>query len=622
MRRSVAKAMSTPAWVDIACFEEIRVVLGHIKTKRGLDMRKTKIVATIGPASESIETLTRLIESGLDVARLNFSHGTYEEHAQRIRRIREVSQTVGKHVGIMLDIKGPKIRTGKIQNGEVELQDGDSITLTIDPVEVGTKERVWISYEGLVEDVYPGAPIRIDDGLIGLEVVDVKGHDILCKVTNGGALKDNKGINVPGVTLRIPGVTDKDKNDLVFGVEQGVDMVAASFVRKASDVLEVRRILEENNYYADIIAKIETQEGMDRLEEIIEVTNGMMVARGDLGVEIPTEEVPLAQKRIISLCNQYGKPVITATQMLDSMQRNPRPTRAEASDVANAIFDGTDAIMLSGETAAGKYPLESVQTMAQIAERAESALRSNEVRYRHHTELAKTVSDAMGHAAKTMSQDLDASAIITATSSGHSARAVAKYRPMVSVIGVTPKPETARRLTVSWGVYPVVIEEVVTNTDDLLETAVEGAVSAGYVGNGDLVLIIGGSPVGHTGTTNFLKVHTIAQTLCKGIGIGKQSVTGRAVVADDLTDAQERVQEGDIIVTHQTDKDVMSSVEKAAGMVTVEGGLTSHAAVVGVSLGKPVIVGAKEALDTILDGETITLDPLRGFVYRGRVQAL
>lgn len=585
-------------------------------------MRKTKIVATIGPASESVETLTRLIQSGLDVARLNFSHGTYEEHAQRIRRIRQASQAVGKHVGIMLDIKGPKIRTGKIQNGQVELEDGAHVTLTTQPVETGTKERVWISYEGLVEDVYPGAPIRIDDGLIGLEVVEVKGQDILCKVTNGGTLKDNKGINVPGVTLRIPGVTEKDKNDLIFGVEQGVDMVAASFVRKAADVLEVRRILEEHNYYADIIAKIETQEGMDRLDEIIEVTDGMMVARGDLGVEIPTEEVPLAQKRIISLCNQYGKPVITATQMLDSMQRNPRPTRAEASDVANAIFDGTDAIMLSGETAAGKYPIESVTTMAQIAERAEAALSSNEVLYRHQTDCAKSISDAMGHAAKTMAHDLDTTAIITATSSGHSARAVAKYRPMVSVIAVTPKPGTARRLTVSWGVYPVVIEEVVTNTDDLLETAVQGAIGAGYVGNGDVVLIIGGTPVGHAGTTNFLKVHTIAETLAKGTGIGKRPVTGRAVITHDGTDLADRVQDGDIIVTHRTDKDNMPAIEKAGGLVTVEGGLTSHAAVVGVSLGKPVIVGAGEALGAILDGETITLDPLRGFVYRGRVQVL
>ncbi|WP_206916154.1 pyruvate kinase [Alicyclobacillus suci] len=585
-------------------------------------MRKTKIVATIGPASESLETLTRLIEEGLDVARLNFSHGTYEEHAERIRRIREASRKVGKYVGIMLDIKGPKIRTGKIQNGAVELADHDEITLTIDPVEVGTKERVWISYEGLVEDVYPGAPIRIDDGLIGLEVIEVSGHDIRCRVTNGGTLKDNKGINVPGVTLRIPGVTEKDKKDIVFGIEQGVDLIAASFVRKAGDVLEVRRILEEHNYHADIISKIETQEGMDRLEEIIEVTDGMMVARGDLGVEIPTEEVPLAQKRIISLCNKYGKPVITATQMLDSMQRNPRPTRAEASDVANAIFDGTDAVMLSGETAAGRYPIESVRTMAQIAVRAETALIQREVVWRHQTECTKLVSDALGHAVKTLASDLDAKAVITVTTSGHTARSISKYRPLTNVVAVTPNEAIARRLTVSWGIHPVVVSQPCTTTDDILSAAVEGALSTGHVQNGDLVLIIGGIPAGQPGTTNFLKVHTIADSVVKGTGVGKTSVTGRAVVVKDASDLNDKVGEGDIIVTTSTDKDVMQAIEKAAGIVTTEGGLTSHAAVVGVSLGKPVIVGVAEALDVLQDGETITLDPHRGLVYRGRVQVL
>lgn len=583
-------------------------------------MRKTKIVATIGPASESVETLVKLMEAGLDVARLNFSHGTYEEHSERIRRIREASTQVGKHVGIMLDIKGPKIRTGKIQNGQVELEDGDVITLTIDPVEIGTKERVWISYEGLVEDVFPGAPIRIDDGLIGLEVIEVKGHDIRCKVTNGGTLKDNKGINVPGVTLRIPGVTEKDHNDIVFGIQQGVDIIAASFVRKAADVLEVRRILEEHNYYADIISKIETQEGMDRLEEIVEVSNGLMVARGDLGVEIPTEEVPLAQKRIISLCNQAGKSVITATQMLDSMQRNPRPTRAEATDVANAIFDGTDAIMLSGETAAGRYPLESVRTMAQIAERAEAALAHDEVAYRHRTSCTNTTSDALGHAARTLASDLDAAAIITATTSGHTARAISKYRPMTNVIAVTPSANVARRLTVNWGVHPVVVEDIASTTDELLDSSVQGALSTGHVKTGDLVIIIGGIPAGTAGTTNFLKVHTIAQALAKGTGIGQKAITGRAVVAEDPTSLANRVQEGDIIVTTSTDKDTMDAIGRAAGIVTTEGGLTSHAAVVGVSLGKPTIVGALEAVAVIQDGEEITLDPHRGLVYRGRVQ--
>ncbi|CAM3853250.1 pyruvate kinase [Alicyclobacillus pomorum] len=584
-------------------------------------MRRTKIVCTIGPASESLDMLKALIRAGMDVARLNFSHGTYEEHEVRIRRIRQAAAEVGKHVGIMLDIKGPKIRTGKIQGGAVELVEGNLITLTTDPLEYGTAERVWISYEGLVEDVYPGAPIRIDDGLIGLVVEKVEGHDIVCRVTNGGTLKDRKGINVPGVTLRIPGVTEKDQADIRFGIQQGVDLIAASFVRKAADIFEVRKILEEYNYEADIIAKIETQEGLERLEEIIEVADGIMVARGDLGVEIPTEEVPLAQKRMISLCNRAGKPVITATQMLDSMQRNPRPTRAEASDVANAIFDGTDAIMLSGETAAGKYPLESVQTMAQIAIRAEQALCNQEVSDRHATTVERTVTDVIGHAVQAMAAELGVSTIVTATTSGHSARMISKHRPRTFIVAATPKAEVARRLAVVWGVYPVVVRESKT-TDEVLEVAVEGALDAGYARHGDMVLVIAGVPVGQQGTTNLIKVHTIGDVVVQGTGIGQYAVSGKAVVSNDNNELLKRVSEGDILVTYATDKDLMPAVERAAAIITEEGGLTSHAAVVGVTLGKPVIVGAEGAVEKVEDGLLITVDPQRGLVYRGRAQVL
>ncbi len=565
--------------------------------------------------------LRALIQAGMDVARLNFSHGTYEEHETRIRRIREAAAEVGKHVAIMLDIKGPKIRTGKIEGGQVELVEGAQITLTIDPVEYGTAERVSISYEGLVEDVYPGAPIRIDDGLIGLVVERVEGHDIICRVTNGGLLKDRKGINVPGVTLRIPGVTEKDKADIRFGIQQGVDLFAASFVRKAADIFEVRKILEEYNYEADIIAKIETQEGMERLEEIIEVADGIMVARGDLGVEIPTEEVPLAQKRMISLCNRAGKPVITATQMLDSMQRNPRPTRAEASDVANAIFDGTDAIMLSGETAAGRYPLESVQTMAQIAVRAERALSNHEVSNRHVTHVERTVTDVIGHAVQSMAAELGVGTIVTATTSGHTARMVSKHRPHTFIVAATPKPEVARRLAVVWGVYPVVVPESAT-TDEVLEVAVQGALDAGYAKHGEMVLIIAGVPVGQRGTTNLIKVHTIGEVLVQGTGIGQQAVSGKAVVSNQNADLLQRVQPGDILVTYATDKDLVPAMERAAAVITEEGGLTSHAAVVGVTMGKPVIVGAEGASRAIADGALITVDPQRGLVYRGRAQVL
>jgi pyruvate kinase len=584
-------------------------------------MRRTKIVCTIGPASESLDTLKALIRAGMDVARLNFSHGTYEEHATRIQRIRQAAAEVGKHVGIMLDIKGPKIRTGKIAGGQVELVDGSTITLTIDPVEYGTAERVWVSYEGLVEDVYPGAPIRIDDGLIGLVVERVEGHDIVCRVVNGGILRDNKGINVPGVTLRIPGVTEKDAADIRFGIEQGIDLIAASFVRKAADVLEVRRILEEHDYQADIIAKIETQEGLERLQEIIEVADGIMVARGDLGVEIPTEEVPLAQKRMIALCNKAGKPVITATQMLDSMQRNPRPTRAEASDVANAIFDGTDAIMLSGETAAGKYPVEAVKTMAQIALRAEQALNNQEVASRHSTAVERNLTDVIGHAVQTLAADLGVSAIVTATTSGYSAKMIAKHRPRSIVVATTPKPEVARRLSVVWGVYPVVVPES-TTTDEVLERAVEGALDAGHVRHGDMVVIIAGVPVGQQGTTNLIKVHTIGEVLVQGTGVGQKAVSGKAVVSKRTDDLLNRVQEGSILVTNATDKEIVPAIQKAAAIITEEGGLTSHAAVVGVTLGIPVIVGAEGATSKIEDGMLVTVDPQRGLVYRGRAQVL
>lgn len=471
-------------------------------------MRRTKMVCTIGPVSESPEMLKKLIQSGLDVARLNFSHGSYEEHSARIQNIRAAAAEVGKHVAILLDIAGPKIRTGKIQGGAAELVDGNTIVITRNELEFGTADKVSISYKGLVDDVFPGAPILIDDGLIGLVVEHVEGDDIICRVTNGGILKDRKGINAPGVTLRIPGVTEKDMADIRFGIEQGVDLFAASFVRKAADVLEVRRLLDEQNYDADIIAKIETVEGLERLEEILEVADGIMVARGDLGVEIPTEEVPLAQKRMIQLSNRAGKPVITATQMLDSMQRNPRPTRAEATDVANAIFDGSDAIMLSGETAAGKYPVEAVRTMAQIAERAERAVLLHEVATRHITSVERTIADVIGHAVEQMAHELQVNGIVAATASGHTARMIAKHRPDSIIVAATPRAETARRLAVSWGVYPVVVADS-KSTDELLETSVQGAVDAGYVKNEDLVLVIAGVPVGERGTTNLVKVHRI-----------------------------------------------------------------------------------------------------------------
>ncbi|GAX89472.1 pyruvate kinase [Effusibacillus lacus] len=584
-------------------------------------MRRTKIVCTIGPASESVEVLTQLIENGMNVARLNFSHGTYEEHAARIRNIREASRIVGKMVAILLDIKGPKIRTGMIENDQTELKTGAMITLTAEDV-LGTAERVSISYKGLPEDVKPGSRLLIDDGLIGLVVEKVEGADILCRVVNGGILKNRKGINAPGVKLRIPSVTEKDIADIKFGVDQGVDMIAASFVRKAGDVLDVRRVLEEKNADLDIIAKIEAEEALDQLDEILKVADGLMVARGDLGVEIATEEVPLWQKVMIEKANRAGKPVITATQMLDSMERNPRPTRAEASDVANAIFDGTDAIMLSGETAAGKYPVQAVETMARIAERAERALREDHIPAKKRGwEGTHTVTDALSQAVATIAKDLEAKAIVTPTQSGHTARMVSKHRPEAVIIAVTPREDVARRLLLSHGVYPVVVKETGT-TDEMLEVAVEGALKSGMVKHGDLVVITAGVPVGTPGTTNLLKVHTISDVIARGQGIGQQAVTGRVVSGKRTEDVLRRIRQGDILVMPGTDADAVPAMEKAAAVITEEGGLTSHAAVVGLSLGIPVIVGVEKAVNLLENGAIVTVDPVSGLIYKGQAQIL
>ncbi|SEL86912.1 pyruvate kinase [Paenibacillus sp. OK003] len=471
-------------------------------------MRKTKIVCTIGPSSESLENTKKLIMAGMNVARLNFSHGDFDEHGGRITAIRQACEELNKTVAILLDTKGPEIRTGKLEVEPIELVQDEYITLTTEEI-LGTKERLSITYADLPSDVEPGSTILIDDGLIGLTVVEVQGTEIKCRIVNGGTIKSKKGVNVPGVAISLPGITEKDANDIVFGIEQGVDFIAASFVRKASDVLEIRELLEKHNAgHIQIISKIENQQGVDNLDEILEVSDGLMVARGDLGVEIPAEEVPLVQKRMIEKCNVAGKPVITATQMLDSMQRNPRPTRAEASDVANAIFDGTDAIMLSGETAAGKYPVESVLTMSRIAEKAESALPYQELYLKQRVAQQTTVTEAISQSVALSAQDLNAKAIITSTESGHTARMISKYRPESPIIAVTTEDRTSRRLALAWGVTPVK-GRLVDSTDDLFENAIEGGVKSGLVKEGDLVVITAGVPLGRSGSTNLIKVSQI-----------------------------------------------------------------------------------------------------------------
>lgn len=586
-------------------------------------LRKTKIVCTIGPASETPELLERLIEAGMNVARLNFSHGNHEEHALRIKRIREAADKAGKIVGILLDTKGPEIRTHQMENNSIELVTGQKIEVSMTEV-LGTAERFSITYEQLIEDVETGSIILLDDGLIELRVesLDKEQGIIHTIVENAGTLKSKKGVNVPGVSVQLPGITEKDAQDILFGIEQNVDFVAASFVRRSSDVMEIRGLLEKNNgAHIQIIPKIENQEGVDNIDDIIMVSDGLMVARGDLGVEIPPEEVPLVQKSLIEKCNSAGKPVITATQMLDSMQRNPRPTRAEASDVANAIFDGTDAIMLSGETAAGIYPVESVETMHRIAETTEAALNYKQIVSTRRKEKESNMTEAIGQAVAYTALNLKVQAIIAPTESGTTAKMISKYRPGAPIIAVTSSDRPARKLSLVWGVQPIVGTSV-ESTDELLEKAVDESLKHGYVKHGDLVVITAGVPVGQAGTTNLMKVHVIGDILAKGQGIGKTVAFGETVVVRNAEEALAVDVEGKIIVTIGTDRDMMPAINKCAGIITEEGGLTSHAAVVGLSLGIPVIVGVKEATSLIKNNYDITMDAESGIVYHGHASVL
>ncbi|MEN1968242.1 pyruvate kinase [Lentibacillus sp. N15] len=586
-------------------------------------MRKTKIVCTIGPASESIDTLEKLIHSGMNVARLNFSHGDFDEHGYRIENIKQAAKKTGQTVAILLDTKGPEIRTGTFENGEAELTRGSIVYVSMEEM-VGTAERFSITYPGLIDDVFEGSKILLDDGLIELEVLEVnkQRNELKTKALNSGMIKNKKGVNVPNVKVNLPGITDKDANDIAFGIEQGIDFIAASFVRRPSDVLEIRELLEKNNAaHIQIIPKIENQEGVDNIDEILEVSDGIMVARGDLGVEIPAEDVPLVQKKLIHKCNTAGKPVITATQMLDSMQRNPRPTRAESSDVANAIFDGTDAIMLSGETAAGQYPVESVSTMNNIALKTETALDHKQILTNRSKSADMTITDAISQSVTHTAMNLSVNAIITPTESGNTARMISKYRPEAPIVAVTVSELVNRQLSLVWGVHAIMGNRA-TSTDEMLDIAVDRGLNSKIIQRGSRVIITAGVPVGESGTTNLMKVHVIGDVVAKGQGIGRRSAFGKVAVAKNAEDAIAKTEDGDIIVTYGTDRDMMPAIEKCGGIVTEEGGLTSHAAVVGLSLGIPVIVGVKNVLDLVTDGEDITIDSAKGDIYKGHASVL
>ncbi len=578
-------------------------------------MKKTKIVCTLGPATDSKELIKELILNGMNVARLNFSHGDYAEHAGRIQKIKEVRKELGIPVAIMLDTKGPEIRTGELKEGKIELEKGQAVTLTGEKI-VGDEKRLSISYPNLPAELCPGNLILIDDGLIQLEVKSIEGTEINCQVMNGGCLGSRKSINIPGVNIELPALTDKDRKDIVFAIEQKMDFIAASFVRKPEDVLEIRKVIEQNNgQLTHIIAKIENQEGVEKIDQILKVCDGVMVARGDLGVEIPAEEVPLVQKSLIRKCNLLGKPVITATQMLDSMMRNPRPTRAEVGDVANAVFDGTDAVMLSGETAAGCYPIEAVKTMYNIVVQSENSEEYANRKKPEHGE--RTITNAVSEGACEIFRQLNAKSIMAVTSSGQTARMISKYRPDCMILAVTDKVTTVRRLALVWGVESIYIPEF-KDTDSMIENSVKQAVELDYVKFGDIVIVTRGSNPRVQGNSNMIIVHPIGKPLANGVGIGNKAVTGVAklITSENIDDFEE----GDILVVKTLTAEISSVLEKAAGIITQEGGLSSEGAIAGIHYSIPIIVDVKDVLAVIEHGKLISIDPKQGKIYSGRVK--
>ncbi|HEA3321328.1 pyruvate kinase [Staphylococcus aureus] len=598
-------------------------------------MRKTKIVCTIGPASESEEMIEKLINAGMNVARLNFSHGSHEEHKGRIDTIRKVAKRLDKIVAILLDTKGPEIRTHNMKDGIIELERGNEVIVSMNEVE-GTPEKFSVTYENLINDVQVGSYILLDDGLIELQVKDIDHakKEVKCDILNSGELKNKKGVNLPGVRVSLPGITEKDAEDIRFGIKENVDFIAASFVRRPSDVLEIREILEEQKANISVFPKIENQEGIDNIAEILEVSDGLMVARGDMGVEIPPEKVPMVQKDLIRQCNKLGKPVITATQMLDSMQRNPRATRAEASDVANAIYDGTDAVMLSGETAAGLYPEEAVKTMRNIAVSAEAAQDYKKL-LSDRTKLVETsLVNAIGISVAHTALNLNVKAIVAATESGSTARTISKYRPHSDIIAVTPSEETARQCSIVWGVQPVVKKgrkstdallnnAVATAVETaLLNNAVATAVETGRVSNGDLIIITAGVPTGETGTTNMMKIHLVGDEIANGQGIGRGSVVGTTLVAETVKDLEGKDLSDKVIVTNSIDETFVPYVEKALGLITEENGITSPSAIVGLEKGIPTVVGVEKAVKNISNNMLVTIDAAQGKIFEGYANVL
>jgi len=577
------------------------------------DMRKTKIICTLGPSTDKDDVLKQLMLEGMNVARFNFSHGTHEEQGERLKRVKMLREEIDLPIATLLDTKGPEIRLRELKNGKAMLNAGQKFILTTEEI-LGDENKVSITYKDLVKDVQAGSRILIDDGLIELGVEEVTDTEIFCHVVNGGMISNKKGVNVPNVDLSMPYISDKDYEDIVFGIENDFDFVAASFVRTADDILQIRKIFEEKNCHnINIIAKIENMQGVNNIDEIIRVSDGIMVARVDMGVEIPLEDVPVIQKMIIKKVIEAGKQVITATQMLDSMMKNPRPTRAESTDVANAIYDGTSAIMLSGETAAGMYPVEALKTMVKIAIRTEQ-----DINYTARFKMRETMSNpditnAISHATCTTAIDLNAAAIITVTESGETARMISKYRPTCNIIGGSMHQKVCRQLNLSWGVTPLVVQRK-DDADELFEHAVNVAEKAGLVSMGDITVITAGVPLGVSGTTNILKVHVAGHILVTGKGINDRKVSANICVCKNAEELRRNFKQGDIIVAKETSNEMMEQIRKASGLVIEEGGANSHAVIAGLSLDIPVLTEAEHATSILKTGAYVNLDSEKGIV--------
>ena len=585
--------------------------------------RKTKIICTLGPAVDNEDVMRALIQEGMNVARFNFSHGPHDEQMGRLKMLRKLRTELGKPVAALLDTKGPEIRLGQFEKGKTELKTGRGFTLTTDDIS-GTDDRVSITYKNLWNDVKPGDHILIDDGLVGLEVVEIRPvanpvnkeinpMDIVCRVLNDGVISDKKGVNVPNVDLTMPFISEKDYGDICFAVDNDYDFIAASFVRTAEDVMEIRKILaEKGGEDIKIISKIENMQGVRNIDEIIRVSDGIMVARGDMGVEIPLEDVPVMQKMIIKKVCDAGKIVITATQMLDSMMKHPRPTRAEATDVANAIYDGTSAIMLSGETAAGMYPIEAVKTMVRIATRTEQDINYLQRFRQRRTMCNPDVTSAISHATCTMAGDLSAAAIVTVTKSGRTAKMISKYRPNCTIVGECLTEKVCRQLNLEWGVEPVLIAEE-KNADLLFEKAVDVAEATGFVSKGDIVVLTGGVPLGVSGTTNLIKVQVAGHILLNGKGANGKKISGNLCVCHEAADI-ENFKDGDIIVAADTTNEMMGQMRRASGLIVENEDANSHAVIAGLSLDIPVLIAAKDAVQVLKSGAYVELDCEKGIV--------